>query len=84
MPKKRVKYSSDPNDRMKNKDGTVKRFPNERFVGDVVDWSTWYWSSPSWSQGSVIEAIIGPDRVKLVGYPHPVYVQSTKVVRKAY
>ena len=34
--KKAVKYSSNPEDRVKNKDGTIKRFPNERFVGDIV------------------------------------------------
>jgi hypothetical protein len=84
MPKKRVKYSSDPNDRMKNKDGTVKRFPYELFPGDVVirryGWRDWGGGSPD----REVEALIGENRVKFKDIDRLDYASSYQVKRKAY
>jgi hypothetical protein len=97
MPKKKVKYSADPNDRMKNKDGTVKRFRNERFVGDIVVpsydyYCGWYVRDPLTGRSRyevargerVVEALVGPHFVKLEGIEKPVGIGSTRVKRKVY
>lgn len=78
--KKAVKYSSNPENRVKNKDGTVKRFPYELFPGDVVI------KRYGWGDNSerVVEALIGPGRVKLKDIDRLDRTGSLKVIRKAY
>jgi hypothetical protein len=79
MPKKGVKYSSDPNDRVKNKDGTVKRFPYELFPGDVVV------SRYGWPHGEHrVLSLVGTNRVQLEGRTQLDYQSSWRVKRKAY
>lgn len=75
-------------DRVKNKDGTVRRFRGERFVGDVVTAYVptgmfYHNGNPKKNyQDRRVTEVIGENLVKVEGYDQAINVNSTWLIKK--
>lgn len=82
MPSKKIPRLNVPlEDRVRNKDGTIKRFYGERFVGDEVMTLRYDYKNHRWINGKVTE-VISDRLIKVEGYDHAIDPSRTVLIKK--